>query len=232
MGNFFNMDNRFFSALGRVADLIILNLLCIVCCIPVFTAGASITAMFYVTLKLARNEDVYIVKGFFKSFKQNFKQATIINLLMILVGVLILFDLYIARNMEGTVFQVLTVVFMVFAIVYLMIFLYIYPILAKFDNTIRNTFTNSFLMALRHLPRTILMLLISCVPVLILFIPNYTILSVLSGLFILLGFSTVAWCNSKIFVKIFDCYIPQGERQITPEEEEQQWLNRDPNEMK
>ena len=65
MNRFFNMDNKFFTFMGRIADLIILNLLCIVCCIPIVTIGPAITAMFYVTMKMVRNEEAYIVKGFF-----------------------------------------------------------------------------------------------------------------------------------------------------------------------
>lgn len=65
MNNIFNPDNKFFSFMGRVADLMILNLLCIVCCIPVVTAGPAIAAMYYITLKMARNEESYVVKGFF-----------------------------------------------------------------------------------------------------------------------------------------------------------------------
>ncbi len=76
MNRFFNMDNKFFVFMGRVADLLLLNFLCILCCIPVVTAGASITALYYVTLKMARDEESYIARSFFHSFKQNFKQAT------------------------------------------------------------------------------------------------------------------------------------------------------------
>ena len=61
MNNIFNRDNKFFSFMGRVADLMILNLLCIVCCIPVVTAGPAIAAMYYITLKMARNEESYVV---------------------------------------------------------------------------------------------------------------------------------------------------------------------------
>ena len=69
------MDNKFFTFMGRVADLCILNIICLICCIPIVTAGASITAMYYVTLKMVRNEEAYIVRSFFKSFKENIKQA-------------------------------------------------------------------------------------------------------------------------------------------------------------
>lgn len=68
MNRFFNMDNKFFVFMGRVADLLLLNFLCILCCIPVVTAGASITALYYVTLKMARDEESYIARSFFHSF--------------------------------------------------------------------------------------------------------------------------------------------------------------------
>ena len=97
MNNLFNPDNKFFAFMGKVADLMILNLLCIVCCLPIVTAGASITALYYVTLKIARNEETYIARGFFHSFKENFKQATIIHLIMIVLGALLIFDLYFVR---------------------------------------------------------------------------------------------------------------------------------------
>lgn len=97
MGRFFSMDNKFFTFMNKVADLCILNIICLVCCIPIVTAGASITAMYYVTLKMVRNEEAYIVRSFFKSFKDNFKQATIINLIMIAVGAVLYLDLNVAK---------------------------------------------------------------------------------------------------------------------------------------
>ena len=76
MDKLFNMDNKFFSFMGRAADLFMLNVVFVICCLPVVTIGASLTALHYVTLKMARNEESYIIRSFFKSFKQNFKQAT------------------------------------------------------------------------------------------------------------------------------------------------------------
>lgn len=212
MDRLFNMDNKFFTFMSRVADLIILNLICIVCCLPVITAGASITAMFYVTMKMVRNEEAYIVRSFFRSFKQNFKQATIINVLMLLAGVLLYFDMNICRNIKGTLSQVLLVIFTMILVIYIMIFMYIYPVLAKFYNTIKNTLINAFLMSVRHLPYTILMVLISAAPVALLyFIQNgQTQLNILMVL-ILIGFSGVAYLNSLFFVKIFDKYVPKEE---------------------
>ena len=77
MSNLFNPENKFFVFMGRVADLMILNFVCMICCIPIVTAGPAITAMYYTTLKMARNEETYILKGFFHSFRQNLKQGII-----------------------------------------------------------------------------------------------------------------------------------------------------------
>ena len=105
MGRIFDMDNKFFRFMSKVADLCILNIICVVCCIPVITAGASITAMYYVTLKMVRNEEAYILRSFFKSFKQNFKQATIINLIMLLIGVVLYVDLNVSKAMPDRSFK-------------------------------------------------------------------------------------------------------------------------------
>ena len=218
MGRFFDMDNRFFTFMSRVSDLIILNLLCILCCLPIVTAGASITAMFYVTLKMVRNEEAYIAKSFFKSFKQNLKQPVIINLIMLVTGALLYFDLTISKSMSGLPGKALSVIFMMILLLYVMVFIYIYPILAKFYNSVKNTFINAFLMAIRHLPYTLLMLVITVLPVAILYIPTFKVQSLVLLLFVLIGFAAIAYINSHFFVKIFDNYIP---KENTPAEEDQ-----------
>lgn len=222
MGSFFNMDNKFFVFMGRVADLMILNLLCIVCCIPIVTAGPAIAAMFYVTLKMVRNEESYIVKGFFKSFRQNLKQGIIINLIMLLFGVLIITDIRIMGNMEGTFYKVLYTIFLAFALVYLMIYMYIYPVLAKFYNSIKNTFVNALLMSIRHLPYTVLMIIVTALPfVIFFFVPSSEIQSAVLLVCVLIGCSLVAYINSYFFVKIFDKYIPEEEEMS----EDEKWEN-------
>ena len=213
MGRFFSMDNKFFTFMNKVADLCILNIICLVCCIPIVTAGASITAMYYVTLKMVRNEEAYIVRSFFKSFKDNFKQATIINLIMIAVGAVLYLDLNLAKNKPGSAGQIFHVIFMAFVIIYYVLFLYVYPILARFYNTIRNTIKNALFMAIRHLPYTVVMVLIGLCPLLLLFIGSYQIQSTLFALFLVMGFGVIAYCNSFFLVKIFDHYMPKEENE-------------------
>lgn len=156
-----------FVFMGKVADLCLLNLVCLACCIPIITAGASLTALYYVTLKMVRNEEAYIFRSFFKSFRQNFKQATIIHLIMVAAAVLLFLDTNIVKAMNQPASSIMSVIFAVFTLLYAMILLYLYPILSKFYNSVKNTFRNAVLMSIRHLPYTILMLIISILPILI-----------------------------------------------------------------
>ena len=213
MGRIFDMNNTFFRFMSKVADLCILNIICVICCIPVITAGASITAMYYVTLKMVRNEDAYIVRSFFKSFKQNFKQATIINLIMLLIGVVLYIDLNVSKAMQGGSGQIFQVIFMAFVLIYFILFLYVYPVLARFYNTIKNTIKNALFMAVRYLPYTVVMVLIAACPLLLLLVKSYQIQSTLFVLFLLMGFALIAYCNSFFLVKIFDNYMPKEDGQ-------------------
>lgn len=94
LAGLFNYDNPVWRFIGKLWDVLVVNILWIICSIPVVTAGASTTAMYYVTLKLARDEDGYTIRSFFKSFKENFKQATAIWLIFLLTGMLLAFDVY------------------------------------------------------------------------------------------------------------------------------------------
>ena len=197
--------------MSKVADLCILNIICVVCCIPVITAGASITAMYYVTLKMVRNEEAYIVRSFFKSFKQNFKQATIINLIMLLIGLVLYVDLNVSKAMQGGAGQIFQIIFMAFVLIYFILFLYVYPVLARFYNTIKNTIKNALFMAIRHFPYTVVMVIIAVCPLLLLLVKSYQIQSTLFVLFLLMGFALIAYCNSYFLAKIFDNYMPKEE---------------------
>lgn len=220
MGNLFNPDNKFFAFMGRVADLTILNFLCILCCLPIVTAGASLTAMFYMTMKIVRNEDTYIVKGFFHSFKQNLKQGIIIHLIMIVIGIFLSVDIAFTYQIRstGTLYTVLFYFFVVLAIVFFMVYIYIYPLLAKFYNPTKYIFRNALLMSIRHFPYTTMMAALTIAPVLVM-IALPVALYWGSLFFAICGFAAIAYLNSLLLVKIFDNYIPKEESEATESNE-------------
>ena len=83
--SFFSLDSKFSQIMGRVFDLMMLNIIFLIMCIPIVTIGANFTAMYYVTLKMIKNEETYIFRTYWKSFRENFKQATAIWLILLAV---------------------------------------------------------------------------------------------------------------------------------------------------
>ena len=210
MSSFFNMDSPIMRFLSRVCDLIILNLLTIVCCIPIFTAGASITALFSVTLKMVKGEESYIVRGFFKGFKENFKQSTIIWLIIAVLGLFLFMDYRAAVLLPGNMKSIFQVLIGAIAVIYLMVFTYIFPYIARFRNDIKNIFKNSLLISILNLPWTLVMIICPAVLAVVTFLTTTTLVYG-SMLWVLLGFATVAYCNSIIFRKVFVKYEPKEE---------------------
>ena len=210
MSSFFNMDSPIMRFMSRICDLMILNLLCIVCCIPIITAGASVTALYSVTLKMVKGEESYIFKGFFKSFKENFKQSTISWVIMAFIGIFIFIDYRAASFLQENLVSVFRILIGAIVLVYLMVLTYIFPYTARFENDLKNSFKNSLLIAILNLPWTLLMVI--C-PVALGFATFLTSTTLVYGsmLWILLGFATVAYLNSMIFRKVFAKYEPKEE---------------------
>lgn len=204
---FFSLDSPVMAFLTKVANLMILNFLAIICCIPIVTGGASITAMYYVTLKMARGEDPYIARNFFKSFKDNFKQATPIWIVLLVAVYALYMDWQIVENaMSGTTQTVIRILLLVVIVVVAIVALYVFPVLSRFDNTIKATIKNALLMGIINLPKTVWMLLIHLLPVVAILISDNMVPVVF-----MLGLSTIAYLCSRTFVKIFKKYEPEEE---------------------
>lgn len=209
-------DNKVLSFITRITNMVILNVLTIFCCIPIITIGPAVTALYYMTLKMVRNEETYIVRGYFHSFRQNLRQGIIINLILLFIGAILAFDTYFMHQMDDKSSFYHTIYYFTLGVdlIYGILFLYIYPVLAKFYNSIKNTFKNAALMAVRHFPYTVVMVLICALPVEVFFlIPSIWHWIIL--FFILIGFTLIAYMNSRILVGIFDKYIEKKEE---PEE--------------
>lgn len=161
MLEFLSPDSRFMQLLGRMWELMLLNFLTILCCIPIITAGAAMTAMHTILLKMVRGEESYIVRPYFKAFKDNFRQATPVWLFMLLLFFLFGGGIYISNvALEGYP-AVLKIIQFVMLILLMFIYVYVFPCIARFDNTFVRTITSSFLLAIGYLPRTIAMILVN-----------------------------------------------------------------------
>lgn len=158
MGNLFNLDNKFFQGLNKTVDCFGLSLLWLVCCIPVFTAGAATTALYYTVNKVIRHGRGYIWSEFWHAFRTNFKQSTIAWLILLFAGVIMSVDGYImfqfAKAGEKSGF--LYVVFVVLIALLVMWGIYIFPYIARFENTTKQILKNTALIAIGNLLKTFL----------------------------------------------------------------------------
>ena len=206
MGRIFDMDSPLMRFLNRVGDLLILNILMIICCIPIITVGAACTAMHYVLLKIMRDEEGYLVKGFFKSFTQNFKQATLTWLLMLLVILVYVGDAVIFAYSGIKFPRLLVIAVIAVGVILLMISTYIFPLLARFENTIKNTIRNAALLAFANLPKTLLMAFFYALPFIAAWFSGYSYIFIF-----LFGISLPAYGAAWIYSGIFKKFEPESE---------------------
>lgn len=134
MPNFFNIDNPIWKFIGNLWDFFVLSVLWLVCSIPIVTIGASTTALYYVTLKMASDQEGKLWQQFFHSFRQNWKEATAIWIGFLAVGIVLGIDLFYGLT-GGTNLASAVLVFAVVAgALYLCLLSFVFPLLARVDN--------------------------------------------------------------------------------------------------
>ena len=160
---FFSYDSKFSQVLLKVCSSCYLNLLWFVCSLPIITVGASTTALYYVSLKLVRDEGTSLTRQFFHAFRENFKQGTALWLILLGAGLFLAGDGYILYHLRqssaGTMAVIWTLVLAVViaaTVVYVIELLFIFPLLASVSNTNKAMLKNAFLIGTHYLFATIL----------------------------------------------------------------------------
>lgn len=200
MWYFLHPDSKFMFYANKFCDLIALNLVMLVFCIPVLTIGTSITAMHYVLLKIFRDElSGGVIRTFFTAFKNNFKQSTLLWLIYLPVGVLIVLDLLLFNKGLLPLPEILKYLLIVLGVIWMFSVNWALILQSRYDNSIKITIRNSFLFCLFHPLDSILISAVQCIPfVLIVFIPQLTPIILFCG-FGLSGILAAALYN-RIFI--------------------------------
>ena len=159
MRDLLNPDRPLLSFITKMTYSAYLNLLWMLCSLPIFTIGASTTALYYVTLKMAEDRDEGLTGMFFRAFRQNFVPATKIWLILLAVGGFFAVDGYVLSRIWSTniLWTLLAAVLIAAAIAYAMVLLYAFPLLARFENTTFGILKTALLVGLRYLICTLLM---------------------------------------------------------------------------
>lgn len=215
MERFFGLDSPVMRMLNRLADLIILNLLTVVCALPVVTAGASAAGLYTAMQKLARDEGSP-VRDFFRGFRRNFKQATLLWLILLASGALIVWSLLFYAAVDWALGQVLLCLMAFLALLWSMTFSWVFPLQASFCNSIGGTLRNALLCAAAYLPRSAAMAVLNFLPLALALLFPYAFLS-FGVVWLLIWFSLAAYLNVRLLKKPYARIAPGGG---TPETEE------------
>lgn len=203
MERIFNQEGWLYRGLNRLWDLIVLNILFLLTSIPIVTVGASLSALYTVTLKGVRKEDSYIVRSYFVAFRDNFKNSTCIWLLLLAVWSVWGIDVFVL----GKKSSLLVFLGGIFGTIWFLITLYVFALQAWFENSLRNTLANALFISLKFLPYTVQLVgMFAVVPV------SFVMLAVLSpsrlgwfaSAFIFFEVSGIAWITSFPYRKVFD----------------------------
>lgn len=212
---FFSIDSPLYKFMCQLFDVFKLNMLWILCSLPVVTIGASTTAAFHVALKMVDDEEGYIGKEFMKSFKQNLVQGSIMGMMTLFGVYAIWLDLQLCRAKENHIMfvtaTVLLIAFMILGNIYA------YALLARYDNTIKATFKNSFMIAVRYFLPTLLLVIIVAFEVVVIM---WNLTTYLVGL--LIGPACIIYTISGYAKKYFRILEPlQEESEEGLEEDEE-----------
>ena len=208
MGNIFRPDSPLMRFMMLITNLIALNVLWLIGCIPVITAGASTVAMHSVLLGYINGKDDAVLKPFLRAFKENFRGATPLWLLNLFIGAVMAAEIF-YLSVESQLW--LKVVFGVLLFVYAAATSYLYPLLARYQTSGKSALFNSFALSMRHLLSSVCVVTLNALPVVLMV--GFTEIFWKSVLvWTLIGFSLIAYLNLKILLPIFKKYDP------TPEE--------------
>lgn len=198
----FSPDSKFMNLMGKLVSLVEINLLWLFCCIPIVTFGAATTAM-YACLEHMRNDEPCGVKEFFKAFAKNFPRATGFWLLVLLMLGLIGFNYSILMSMEIPGQMVIITVLAFFAVLAMMVCGMAFPLMSQFPGTLSTAAVDAILLSLAHLPKMILITCMNLLPIVILIL-SAKVFFLLGGLWIVCGFSLIAFWNLILLDKIFE----------------------------
>lgn len=191
------------SPLGKIGttlfDLIWLQILLVLTSIPLFTIGASFTAMHTVLLKMYRDELTSVSKEYFRAFASNFKQATLIWLLYMVCIAVMVADYLLSIQIPDTGLRIVLQLLPIPLIILCITLTWVFVLQSRYQNTIRQTLKNSLLICISRPFTTVGMILISAVPaVLLVFVPSMTMLVVFMGI------TTAGYMCAILYSRIFD----------------------------
>lgn len=205
----FDLDSPVMLFISRLCDIVILNIVFLLTCIPIFTIGAANTALYDVVFRMDTDREGKLLATYFRSFKENFRQSTALWLILLLFGIATYVNMTRFSFLGESSYLLgygLFLLSMLVLILEVFIFSYSFPLLSRFRNSTGQTAGNAILLAIGNLPRTLVVCVINCFPWVLLLVNFYAFIR-LGFIWVILYFAAAAYFNSRVLKKIFDNLI-------------------------
>ena len=207
----FSPDSKYMRAMSILGDLFVLNLVFLICCIPVVTVGPAIAALDTAAFRIIRGKEGRTLAVFFQAFRQNLRRGICLWLTLLLPGAFVAMDIWLFAAFTGPL-RYMEVLFGILLALVLFTAGYAFPLLSQFDNTVKGTLKNALFLSLGYLPRTIVITILNVFPFALL-VWNMLLFLECGFIWIFLYFATSACLNAKLLEKVFAPYWEQNKEE-------------------
>ena len=204
MGAFFSPDSKFMQAMARVYDLVILNLLFLLSCVPLITIGTASAALYTVCFRIGTDREQGIFRSYFQAFRENFRQGTILWLIAVVFFCAGIVNVFLFYSMEGPL-HYLFLLMTALVVLELLIYSYAFPLISQFHNKNLPTLKNALFLSLGYLPRSLVIAVVNVFPLALALVDPYLFLQT-GFLWAFLYFSAAAYINALLLKKVFAPY--------------------------
>ncbi|EOL41173.1 hypothetical protein RV11_GL001800 [Enterococcus phoeniculicola] len=207
MSKIFSTEGKIYSGMERIYQILLLNSIFIISCLPVVTIGAALASAYGTAYKMIDHSEGVLYKEYLRQLKLNMLPATKLWVLILaVIGAGFWTFPYVQSFMVGNkIAYYLTMVFITFLV---LMSLYLFPLIARFDNSLSGTVVNAMILSLKHLPQSIIVFFITIGGVVI--VPIY--LPKLLFVWLFTGIGTVIFINANILMNVFKKYDITEER--------------------
>ena len=210
MGKIFNLDSPVVQAVGKVGQMMITTLTWLIFCLPIVTVGAATVAMCRIMINLKEDKSCAF-KEFFRAFKENFKKATLLWLILLACVAVLTALFYLVVLVESSILRMIAL--MVFCLLFFLVYIaavYMFPLTAYFENTVANTVCNAIGMGLANLRQSIFSIALTLLPLVLMLISMQLFLTMLF-LLVILGPGAICYGIVCILLPVFERYSPANE---------------------
>lgn len=208
--NLLNEDNVVHICMNIIGDIVLANLLFILCSIPIITIGPSLTALYHCMLRTVKGNNNGTVKTFFRAFKDNFIQSLLIWILFLFVLLILLLNIRFLSHTGNSMSKLFLYFSLAFAVLLTIEFLYVFPVISAFSGSIKNLMKNALLFAVMHFPSTLLIVVISLLPMYMTY-QDLELMPLYAACWFFFGFGLTAYINSKLLYRMFKPYLGEEE---------------------